>query len=92
VATSETNELGNGREDGRGAAIGQERNGRAESKKFYAKWDFNPGDRRSNRRGDRCSFDFAVGDGDNRAIVVVDRNLAIVQPRVERRGVGAGGD
>jgi hypothetical protein len=85
MAPSETNELGNGREDRRGAAIGQDDNVRAKYRKFKAQGDFNPDNRRGDRHGDRRSFDFPVREGDNGAIIIVDGNGAAVQPRVKRR-------
>jgi hypothetical protein len=85
MATSETDELRNGREDRRGAAIREEGNGRAKNGKFNAGSDFNPSDRGRNRNVTRRSFDFSMRDKDDGAIVIVFGNSPTMQPRVKRR-------
>ncbi|HEY5232349.1 MAG TPA: hypothetical protein VIK35_02285 [Verrucomicrobiae bacterium] len=85
MATSETDELRNGREDRRGAAIREKDNGRAKNGKFNSGSDFNPSDRGRNRNVTRRSFDFSMCDKDDGAIVIVFGNSPTVQPRMKRR-------
>jgi hypothetical protein len=85
MATSETDELRNGREDGRGAAIRQERNGRGNNRKFNARSGFNPDNRRGERHGNWRGFNFAMRNANYRAIIVVFGNGATMQPRMKRR-------
>jgi hypothetical protein len=84
-ATPETDELGNGREDGRGAAIREQGNDRAKNGKFNAGSDFNPSDRDRNWNVTRRSFDFSMRDKDDGAIAIVFGNSPTVQPRMKRR-------
>jgi hypothetical protein len=85
MGTSETDELRNGREERRGAAIRQERNGHGNNGKFNAGSGFNPDNRRGERHGYWRGFDFAMRNANYRAIIVVFGNGATVQPRVQRR-------
>jgi hypothetical protein len=85
MATSEINELGNGREDGRGAAIRQERNGRGNNKKFNAWSGFNPDNRRGERHGYWRGFNFPMRNANYCAIIVIFGNGATMQPRMKRR-------
>ena len=85
MATSETDELRNGREGGRGAAIRQERNGRGNNRKFNARNGFNPDHRRGERHGCRRGFNLTMGNANYRTIIIVFGNDAPMQPRMKRR-------
>ena len=85
MATSETDELRNGREGGRGTAIRQERNGRGNNRKFNARSGFNPDNRRGERHGHGRRFNFPMRNANDRAIIVILGNDATMQPRMQRR-------
>jgi hypothetical protein len=85
LATPETDELGNGREDGRGAAIRQERNGRGNNRKFNARSGFNPDCWRGEWHGNWRDFNFPMRNANYRAIIVVFGNGATMQPRMQWR-------
>lgn len=74
LATPETDELGNGGEDGRGATIREEGNDRAYNGKLNAGSRFHPGHWCHNRGSTRSGINFAMRDADNRTIVIVVRN------------------
>jgi hypothetical protein len=82
---SKLNELGNGREDGRGATIRQAGNGRAVNTRFNPGSDFNPTDRCGHRHDDRRDFGFSMRNDDDGAIVIRGGNGTTVQPGVKRR-------
>ena len=84
MATSETDELRNGREDGRGATIRQERNGRGNNRKFNARSGFNPDHRRGGRHGCWRGFNFPMRNANDRTIIIVFGNDATMQPRMKR--------
>ena len=85
MATPETDELRNGREGGRGAAVRQERNGHGNNRKFNARSGFNPDHRRGERHGHGRGFNFPMRNANYRAIIVILGNDATMQPRMKRR-------
>jgi len=84
-ALPEDDELRNGRKSGRSAAIGEKCNGGVKNRELDLRSSFNPRYWNRNVGGGRYSFNLAVRDGDNGAIVVVIRDCSAVQPCVNRR-------
>jgi hypothetical protein len=80
-----TYELRNGRKGGRGAAIRQEGNGRAKNGGLDLRNDFNPRYRNWNCDVGGDSFNLAMRDCYDGAIIIVFRNRSAVQPCVKRR-------